>query len=181
MNWRKFLLIGVGWGLGTAAGLAAIIGCFIWYQSRPEPLKNWNTTAILSSDAAPTFGSGDDGNKVTFTYTLQNTTDADYEIGTDTEVRITFKNTDGSLTEPLPKEVAALRRPVFVPAKQKAMTRLSIVFGKVPQKSAHETDDQYHEKLRGFLIEEMGDTGFVIFDERNRYQINLPAVRKEKQ
>ena len=182
MNWKKFLLVGIGWGLGTAVGLAAIVGLFIWYQSRPKQPKAWTTTAILCPDAAPSFDASKDGKDIYFTYTLQNATDADYEIGAETEIRITFKYTaDGSLTEPLPQEVANLRRPVFVPAKQKAMTRLSVVFGKIPQRSVRETDDQYHEKLRAFLQENMGDASLVIFDERNRYQINLPPVRNDKQ
>ena len=179
MNWKKVLLVGVGWGLGTAVGLALIIGGFLRYESRPKPPKPWNTTAILSSDDVPSFDGSRDGKEIHFTYTLQNATDTDYEIGSETEIRITFKNRDGSLTEPLPKELVTLRRPVFIPAKQKAMSRISLVFGNVPQKKTTETDEQYHERLRTFCKEEIGDAGFVLFDENNRYQINLPTIRKE--
>jgi hypothetical protein len=179
-EWKRPLFIGIGWGLGTAVGLVAIVGGYLWYASRPKPQKPWNTTAIFSSDAAPSFGGSTDGKEVYFTYTLQNATKADYEIGPETEIRITFKNADNSLTEPLPKEVATLRRPVFIPAKQKAMSRLSIVFGNAPHKKATETDEQFHERLRAFCKEEMGDAGFVLFDDNNRYQINLPSIQTEK-
>lgn len=179
MNWKKLLLIGFGWGLGTGVGLVAIVGGYLWYQSRPKPPKPWNTTAIFSDDA-PGFEAGEDGKQMHFTYTLQNATDTDYEIGPDAEITITFKNLESSLTEPLPKEVVTLRRPVFIPAKQKAMLRLSIVFGNIPQKKETETDEQYHERLRAFCKEKMVGAGFVLFDENNRYQINLPMIRKDK-
>jgi len=180
MNWKKLLLVGVAWGVSTAIGLAAIAGGYLWYESRPKPPKPWNTTAIVSSDDAPSFDTTGDDKEIHFTYTLHNATEVDYEIGPETEIRITFKNSDGSLTEPLPNEVATLRRPVFIPARQKAMSRLSVVFGNVPQKKTIETDEQYHERLREFCKQEMGDTGFVLFDERNRYQINLPPILKGK-
>ena len=179
-EWKRPLLIGVGWGLGTAVGLTILVGGFLWYESRPKAPKPWNTTAIFSFDDAPSFDASRDGKEIHFTYTLQNATNADYEIGSETEIRITFKNADSSLTEPLPKEVATLRRPVFIPAKQKAMSRLSIVFENVPQKKATETDEQYHERLRAFCKEKMGDAGFVLFDENNRYRINLPPIETEK-
>jgi hypothetical protein len=180
MNWKKLLLVGVGWGLGTAVGLVAIVGVYNWYEGRPRPPKSWNSTAISSSDDAPGLGVSSDGKQIRFSYTLQNATDTDYQIAPETEIKITFKNEDGSLTEPLPREIATLRRPVFIPAKQKATSSLLIVFGDVPQRKPTETDEQYHERLRSFCKKEMGDAGFVLFDEGNRYQINLPAVRPEK-
>src|SRR6267378_3723896 len=45
-EWKRPLLIGVGWGLGTAVGLALVVGGFLWYQSRPKPPKPWNTAAL---------------------------------------------------------------------------------------------------------------------------------------
>ncbi len=183
MNWKKLLLVGVGWGIGTAVGLAGIVGVYLWHQSRPKPPKTWNTSAIFSSDDGPGFGVDGNGQQksIYLTYALRNSTDADYEIGPDTEIRIMMRNSDGSLSEPLPKEIAVLRRPIFVPAKQEAFSRLSIVFGNsIPPKSVTETDDQYHEKLRAFCREQFRGASFVLFDDANRYEIILPAIRKEK-
>lgn len=45
MNWKKLLVVGIGWGLGTAVGLTLIVGGFLWYESRP---KAWNATAITA-------------------------------------------------------------------------------------------------------------------------------------
>jgi len=59
-EWRKLLLLGLGWGLGTAVGLALLVGGFLWYQGRPrptEPPKPWNTTAIKAEyDTTDTEG-----------------------------------------------------------------------------------------------------------------------------
>jgi hypothetical protein len=179
-DWKQMLLKGFGWGIGTAIGLGAIVGGYLWYEGRPKPPKPWTTTAILCTEDSPGFYTGNSGKEIRFTYTLQNATDADYEIGPETEIRITFKNNDGSLTEPLPNELVTLRRPVFIPAKQKAMASLSIVFSDVPQKKMTETDEVYHERLRAFCRQEMGDSGFTLFDVNSRYQLNLPAVKAEK-
>ncbi len=179
MNWKRLFLVGIGWGLGTAVGLTAITGGYLWYQTRPKPPKPWNTTAISSFDGAPGFNARDDGKEIRFGYTLQNSTDGDYKIEPETQIRITARHPDGSFTEPLPDEVATLRRPVFIPPKQKAGIRLSLVFGNIPRKRSNETDEQYHERLRAFCKEELGDVGFALFDERNRYQINLPKVQTE--
>ena len=44
-EWKKPLLIGVGWGLGTAVGLAILAGGFLWYESRSKP----TVTSLASS------------------------------------------------------------------------------------------------------------------------------------
>jgi hypothetical protein len=141
---------------------------------------SWNTTAILAADDAPGFDVNKDGSKLQFIYVLQNATNADYEIGSETDIKIVVRTNGGSLTEPLPKETATLRRPVFIPAQQKAISRLSIALGNIPQKKADETNEEYHERLRAFCREHLGNNGFVLFDDFNRYQINLPSVRAEK-
>jgi hypothetical protein len=83
-EWKRPLLIGVGWGLGTAVGLAILVGGFFWYQSRPKPPKPpkpWDTASIKAEfNFATTEG---DKNTFVFFYTLENTTDFDYraEVG----------------------------------------------------------------------------------------------------
>lgn len=53
MEWKKPLLIGLGWGVGTAVGLAAALAVFLWYQSRPKPTKPWNTSSIKATTMYP--------------------------------------------------------------------------------------------------------------------------------
>jgi hypothetical protein len=179
MNWKRLLLISIGWGLGTAIGLSAIVGAYLWYDSRPKPPMPWRTTAISSpsSEDSPAFRS-DDNKTIRFTYTVQNSTDYDYEIETGTPIRITVKHTDGSFSEPMPEDVAKMRLPVFIPSRQKGDITFSLFFGDdLPKKKSNESEDQYHERLRIFCKSQLGDDAFTLFDERNRYQINLPKVR----
>jgi hypothetical protein len=81
MDWKRPLVIGIGWGLGTAVALAAIAGAFIWYEGRPKPPvppKPWNTTAIKAQyDYADTEG---DKNYIVIYYTVENFTDFDYQL-----------------------------------------------------------------------------------------------------
>ena len=81
MNWKKLLLTGIGWGLGTAVGLALIVGGFLWYESRPKPPvppKPWNSSAIKADyDFVTSEG---DKNTIVFYYNLENTTDFDYRV-----------------------------------------------------------------------------------------------------
>jgi hypothetical protein len=71
-EWKRQLLIGIGWGLGTALGVVLLLGGFFWYQSRPKPPKPWNSTAIK----AYYNGAGVEGETslVFIAYSLENTT-----------------------------------------------------------------------------------------------------------
>lgn len=48
-------------------------------------------------------------------------------------------------------------------------------FSTVPPRKPTESDAQYHETLRAYLLDELnGSIGLVVFDEANRYEIDLP-------
>jgi hypothetical protein len=72
MNWKKIVLIAVGWGLGTAVGLAVIVGSFFWYEGRPkppQPPRPWHTSAIKAEyDYVDVEG---EKNTIVFYYTLR--------------------------------------------------------------------------------------------------------------
>ncbi len=66
-EWKKPLFIGIGWGLGTAVGLALLVGGFLGYQGRPKPPKppkQWNTAAIKADYDRP--GTEGDKNSIVF-------------------------------------------------------------------------------------------------------------------
>jgi hypothetical protein len=45
----------------------------------------------------------------------------------------------------------------------------------IPERKISESDEQYHERLRGYCEDKIGGVdSFVLFDEMNHYQINLP-------
>jgi hypothetical protein len=49
----------------------------------------------------------------------------------------------------------------------------------LPQRSVGESDDEYHERLRAFLETFQNMAGFAVFDETNRYEIDLPRWKSE--
>lgn len=103
--------MGLGYGGGDRGGVSV----YLWNASRPKTPKPWNTSAISSPDAPGFSADGDGAQKaVHLNYPLLNSTEMDYEIGPDAEIRVMLQNSDGSLSESLPKEIVAVRRPVFV-------------------------------------------------------------------
>ena len=173
-EWKRPLLIAIGWGLGTAVGLVLLVGGFLLYQDRPKPPKPWNMVAIVSKNP-PSFVSSKDFENVEFTYAVENSTNLDYEITSDGAIKVIARYKDGTLSAPLPREVRHLDLPVFIPAKEKGQLTLSVALGEIPKRNASERDEQYHERLRAYCEEHIGTVAnFVLFDETNRYQINLP-------
>ena len=168
---KKTLLIAFAAGAGVAVVIAALAGGAYWYLSRPKP---WDTTALVA-DGPPGINLADDGKKIRFKYSLENKTDSDYRISSGTEIKIVVKYNDNSLSQPMPTEVASVEFPVFVPTKQAAVVALDISFAAIPPRKESETDEQYNEVLRAYYIDRMkDDRGFVLFDDLDRYEINLP-------
>jgi hypothetical protein len=183
---RKLLTAFVG-ALGAVLALALLAGGLLWYISRPKPPKLWNAKAIVVSEP-PGFVVSDDGKRFEFTYTLENKTDEDYRISQTSDVNFTFVNSEGTVETLFPSgngvsNVPVFSVPVFVPAHQKAVLDISFPAA-IPKREPGQTDEQYHEQLRSFLNAGYSHVGgFVIFDERFRYQVNLPkwlAEPKEK-
>ena len=175
--WRRPILTGIGWGLGTALGLAILFGGFLWYQSRPKP---WNTSAIVST-AAPSFNSSADYKYFQLSYDMENRTATDYQITSDGGLKMMMRNTEGVLSPPFLDGSERLTLPIFIPAKQKGYLRVSVALnGEIPERGSSETDEQYHERLRAFCGDKFARIGtLVVFDEVNRYQIELPKCRTE--
>jgi hypothetical protein len=180
-GWKIIALRSVFVGVGFALTLALIAGVLAWYHSRPKPAQSWNSAAIVSSDP-PGFSASKDGTRIEFHYTLENTTDADYEIDSDIYFKLLLKNNKGTLSRPLTKEQAYLALPVFVPAKQKALARLSIALSNIPIQGPDESDDSHHERLRAHLEEQLKNlANFVVFDDVRHYRIDLPRWQPSKE
>ena len=149
-------------------------GSWIWYSNRPKPSKPWNTRAIAAT-GSPGFGVNSDGKGIGFSYDIENSTDTDYHVESRNQIAVMFRNDGGGLSEALPENVAPLRLPIFIPAKQRGTLTLTVVLSDVPQQKPSESDEGFHERVRTFCQEHIkGVNGFVLFDESNRYQIELP-------
>src|ERR1019366_8954561 len=173
---KHLLFRSAAFGAAFAVTLCLIVGGFLWYTGRPEPPKTWNATAIVVKDP-PSFNVGDDGKRVTFKYFVENTTDTDYNIDSEKQIKVTLKLTNGALTPPLPSLSTStlLHLAVFIPAKQKALIIVELPGRDIPQRVASESDAEYHERIRTYCNEHFKNVAdIVLFDDVNRYQISLP-------
>lgn len=179
-TWKKILLRSAGFGAGFAIVVCGVIGGVLWYSSRPSKAVNkWNTTALKVTEP-PAFGAykndKDSRMYVEFNYSVQNNTDDDYKIESAESLKVLVRFTDGSVSEPVTTEAASVKLPVFLPAKETGALSL-VIQQSVPTKTERETDEDYHEQLRSYLEKQWSRdklAGFVLYDETNRYELNLP-------
>jgi hypothetical protein len=175
---KRLLLRSAAFGAGFAVTLCLIGGGLVWYSARTKPPTPWNTTALLAKEP-PSFDVSQDGRDIEFTYSVENTTETDYQTESDSQIRMMLRLKNGAFSRPLPG-VAPLELPIFIPAKQKGVLTLRLSSSTIPGREASESDAQYHERLRAYCERGIGDVGeFVLFDDVNRYQINLPRWLSE--
>src|SRR5271155_2804929 len=190
-RWKRWFIKSAGFGAGFALALACIGGAGLWYVNRPTPQKPWNRSAITAA-GAPDLKVSEDGNQIEFSYSVANNTKIDYRIESSPQVKVMAQWRDGTLTLPMPVDVAPLRLPAFIPARQKGMLVFSLELSDTPRRShlkaapdfipdppskaaVAENNKQYQERVRAYLEANFGQVdSFVLFDEANRYQIILP-------
>jgi hypothetical protein len=159
---------------GITLAVCIVAACALWYASRPKPPKPWNARALTVS-GSPTFSVYGVELHVHLRYDVQNRTDSDYSIDKKQRVRVMGRYANGSLTTPLEGDYVNIEFPVFIPARQTGMITLDIKGLVAVAKEATQSDEEYHEQLRALLNNKTGHLdGFTVFDEDNRYQIDLP-------
>lgn len=175
MNWKRALIIGIGWGVGTGVVLGTLLGIGIWYDSRPKPPKPWNATAVTAEfDTLDTDG---ENNNVTIVYTLENHTDFDYRLADKDDVTINGKLSAEKSLSADSKELT-LDFPVFLPAHKRIRLPVHVNYPYQTKLKANPTSDERHEfrkALAKFISTEWANLdGFEILDDRERYEIDLP-------
>jgi len=172
--WKQILLRSVGFGAGFAIMLCIIVGLFVWYRERPKPPKPWSKQAIT---AEYDYVSSDDDNKIFFYYTVQNNTESDYRLESDTQVELAARLKEEKAFDSSGK-VVTLDYPVFIPAKGRVRLKVKIPYT-YPQHDKQETSDELHDhynKVAQFLTKEASNLdGFVLFDTMNKYEIDFPT------
>jgi hypothetical protein len=164
-------------GITLAVCLFAATG--LWYVNRPKPSKPWNEKALVIN-GPPGFGTSEKEFPFYLSYSVKNTTDKDYSVESAEQIRMMAELNDGSLSNPLETRTALLRTPVFIPANQLGTITIRLKI-KIPEQKQNETDDDYHERIRKFVNETLPNLrGFALFDNTNRYRINLPEWMRIK-
>jgi hypothetical protein len=182
MEWKKPLLIGLGWGIGTAVGLVAALAVFLSYQSRPKPPKPWNTSSIKATyDYVETEG---DKNTIVVFYTLENMTNFDYRVEDAHDVMMNAKLEKQDSLSPFGYDkLSKIDYPVFVPARKRVMFRVHIAYPYSEKEKPNANKDerkQYRASLEKYVIDEMSNlNGFELLDNTNRYDVIFPCGWKK--
>jgi hypothetical protein len=171
---KRVIISSVAGGVGFAVALAIIFGTMHWYQCKPKP---WNKNAITASyDSADVEG---EKNHVVFYYTLQNNTAFDYGFSDLKSIMTMFRlEKQKSLSFEKNDELFRPDCPIWIPAKQRMRfaLHLALPYDKSLKKDATKDEkNEYRKNLEIYLNKEFTNLdGFTLFDEVNRYQIELP-------
>jgi hypothetical protein len=181
-TWKKIILWAVGVGAGFAVMAGLIVGAFLWWSHRPIKPKPWNTNAITASfDAMDAEG---EKNNIEFVYTLQNNTDADYEVTADSSIHLgatlrrskafSFDNTKFLKSD----------LPIYIPAKSRVRYKLHLDMPYSVKEDFNASDDVRHNwetALCQYADKEFSNlSGFALLDDNSRYQINMPNGWSER-
>jgi hypothetical protein len=174
---KAVLLKLVAFGAGFALIVCGLFGFWTWRESRSHPPRAWDTHAIQAKyERVVTEG---DDNELLIFYSLTNNTDYDYTITSENDVSLSLKSTKDS---GLIQGKGALRPtlPFYLPARQTMRFELHMAY-QTPNKkpvfvSSNEEMDGYQRRLEQYVAAHFSTvTGFVMFDARQRYQVDLPV------
>jgi hypothetical protein len=174
---KKF---GIAGAIIAVALLAATLasGRFSGLLSPARPKNTWNSEAIYATFAGVQVREIDSSKAaLVFFYDLDNKTDADYQLAQGPNLVIMSRlksNSSLSAEEPF-----VLASSAFIPARNRTRVAVEVTH---PFAWPQDTDNGSPEKFRNFLQSETANiSGFVLFDQPSRYQIELPGGWKDVQ
>lgn len=158
-------------GSGFALTIALLVGVVLWYSNRLPPTQPWDTkafSAVLSgievwedSHEGPIANNG----TVEFTYIIENHLSKDYSTDGSSIVAM-MRQPDGLVNT---EDVIHVKYPIFIPSGQKVAVIIGITYHRSIGAIDKDTD------LRKTVRENLPKlSGFLLFDQINRYQIELP-------
>jgi hypothetical protein len=178
MRKKSSLVIGVSLGAGLL--LLVVLGAVgsALRHSKNEKLAPWKQEDIKATYVASQLKLADKAHAtLTLSYDLENNTDLDYDLAGGPGVVIMSRlKSDGSLSQ---EERPRLRYAVFLPARQRARLAIEIT---EPFVWPSQNDAMYEAKLKDFVRQRLTNvSAFVVFDETNRRQLELPSAWRELQ
>jgi len=171
-RWTKLVAIGAV----TCALLVSFVvlrGRFARGRTPATSGAPWNMGALEATLAGIELKEVDSAHAaIVFSYDLDNNTDSDYRLTSGPNVVIMSRlRSDGSLVA---NEQARLTSTAFVPARNR--TRIALALTR-PFPWPAQRDAAAEQAIRQLVTGEVaGLSAFVLFDQANRYQIELPAT-----
>lgn len=199
-TWKRLFVVSVSAGAGFALILAILAGGLFWYKSRPKAPRAWDGNAVTAKFVTLEFSNTADHVVFFFNYDLENNTDIDYRFMggaadkphgpwekysepkgfTPIEVVPTagavsvfiLKKLKG--TDSLTQDDDINRDSVFLPARNKVRFQIRVSYPYDDSFRATERNDL--RKANAFVEQKLEKVnGFVLFDEVDRCQVNLPS------
>jgi len=168
-SWNKLTVVGISAVVLSAAATFAVSRYRHAVLASGHPVP-WNSEAIKAAFAGVQVREIDAGNAaVVFFYNLENTTDFDYRMENSPSMNFLSRlKSDGSLSS---EDQPHLDHAAFVPARNRAHIGLELVRPfRWPTQNGAASD----EEIREFVKRQTSNLeGFVLFDEKTRYQVEL--------
>ena len=125
-----------------------------------------------------------DKNTIVFFYTLENTTDFDYQVGDDHNITMTAKLQRQNDLSPL-GENGKVDYPIYVPSKKRVQFKIHITYA-CPDKEKPDANTEERSQHRAAVEKYVGSEltnldGFDFLDQESRYEIVFPAPWKHPQ
>jgi len=152
--------------------LVVLLVRFIGSGRTAQQVQPWNFSAIQATCAGIRIQELDPSHAaVVFLYDLDNNTDADYQLGKGPNIVVMDRlNPGGALS---PDEQASLAEAAFVPARNQTRITLQVVH---PFNWPAQKDPAAEQDFNQLVAADVSRlAGFVLFDQSNRYQIELPG------
>jgi hypothetical protein len=168
--WKRYIVLGITFGISFAIACALIFGVISWYKSRAKP---WNTNAITASYGTLEFSMPADGFIVEFGYDFQNNTTRNYDL-LPSNIVLMAKLSEGDVLSKdfghYQKGEATIEGPSFIPPKAKARVTIKVQYYYPSDFTAADKEDvQKVIKIVSRRVNELD--GFVVFDNANHFQI----------
>jgi len=171
-------------GIGALSAIVFVFALIVILRNSPGAqtsatrAASWNSRAIQARFSGVKVREVDPANAdLIFSFDLDNTTDADYQLAKGPNVVIMSRlKSDGSFSSEQPVN---LNSSIFVPAGNRTRIALEIVR---PFEWPAQQDAASDAKFRQLVAWQVADLdGFVLFDQTTRYQIDLPGGWPELQ
>lgn len=178
-KWKEILLKAIGYGAGITLALVLVAVTGYYYLQRRTPPRPWNAGAIKASFySVQTTG---ESKQLQFEYVLENTTDSDYSVEAYSTPRIAAMLEDTNILTGFAGNDITLKLPIYIPAHKRTRIDITLPAYGVPtivepgESASEEERQKYHVEVAAYVTKRLGNlNGFVIFDESQRYEIDLP-------
>jgi len=168
MRWKRLFIASAGITVGLVLGLALVLGGAVWYSTRPAKPRPWNPNAITAQFTDVYVQTGEHVT-ATFQYSLENHTDNDYHLPSDTSLYRALAGGKGLQRDKTLRWVDMSP----VPVRQKINIGIEVTF-EYTQAYPYAARENL-EKLNVFMKRRLEEIdGFVALDQANRYEIRFP-------